>query len=64
MRFLDSPIFDEERMTSEAWSKGGIEAELQLKEQLKELKQYEQRESLQEFRSWLSQRRTKGAEKK
>jgi len=63
LRFLDSPIFDQERVTSEAWSKGGKEAELQLKNQLKELKQYEQRESLQDFRSWLSKKRTKEAEK-
>lgn len=63
LRFLDSPIFDQERMASEAWSKGGKEAELQLKKQLNELKQHEQRDSLQDFRSWLSRKRTNEVEK-
>ncbi|KAL3764990.1 hypothetical protein ACHAW5_001840 [Stephanodiscus triporus] len=52
LRYLDRPVFDDERKTAEAFSKGGIDAERQTKEMLQQVKRNKDRETLMEFRAW------------
>ena len=52
LRYLDRPIFDDERATAEEWARAGSEAELKLKQQLQTKKHDEQRKATQEFRQW------------
>ena len=47
LRYLDSPIFDNERDSAEAWSVGGREAELRVKKEWQKKKQDETKNSLQ-----------------
>ena len=47
LRFLDTPIFDNERDSTEAWGIGGREAELRVKKEWQKKKQDENKNSLQ-----------------
>ena len=52
LRYLDRPVFDDERIAAEAFAKGGIDAERQMKERLQQMKKNKDRETLVEFRNW------------
>ena len=52
LRYLDRPVFDDERMTAEAFALGGIDAERQTKDSLLQAKRNKHSESLVEFRAW------------
>ena len=52
LRYLDRPVFDDERMTAEAFALGGIDAERQTKDSLQQAKRNKDRETLTEFRAW------------
>ena len=62
LRYLDRPVFDVERKAAEAWSSGGRQAELKMIEYLKEQKKKEEREGMDDFRSWQERVRTKATE--
>ena len=52
LRYLDRPIFKNERAAAQAWSVGGIEAETKVKEEWQEQQRSQQRRATQEFRDW------------
>ncbi len=52
LRYLDRPIFDNERATAEEWARAGPEAEKELKAKLLAKKQDNERKAMQEFRQW------------
>ncbi|KAL3757208.1 hypothetical protein ACHAWU_008013 [Discostella pseudostelligera] len=52
LRYLDRPIFEDERASTEAWAKGGPDAERETKERLQQGKKDKERNSLVEFRAW------------
>ena len=52
LRYLDRPIFDEERATVEEWARAGPDGEKMLKEKLLAMKHARERNALQEFRQW------------
>lgn len=52
LRYLDRPVFDDERTATEAFSEGGIDAERQAKDRLQKLKRNKDRDALLEFRAW------------
>jgi hypothetical protein len=52
LRYLDRPVFENERAAVEAWSVGGIEAETKVKEEWQEQQRSQQRRATQEFRDW------------
>ncbi len=59
LKYLDRPIFEMERLSTEAWAKGGRTAELEMKKQLKKKKQDEERMATQKFREWQEEVRAK-----
>jgi len=62
LRYLDRPIFDNERETSEAWNKGGLNLERETKEKLRLAKKENDKLALTEFRAWQeSMRSTSGS---
>jgi hypothetical protein len=52
LRYLDRPVFENERAAVQAWSVGGIEAETKVKEEWQEQQCLQQRRATQEFRDW------------
>ena len=52
LRYLDRPIFDEERCTAEEWERAGPAAEKELKAKLLAQKQDKERKNLEAFRQW------------
>jgi len=52
LRYLDRPIFDNERATAKEWARAGPEAEKELKTKLLAKKQDNERKAMQEFRQW------------
>lgn len=52
LRYLDRPIFEAERASTEAWARGGPDAERETKERLQQAKKDKERNSLVEFRAW------------
>jgi dynein assembly factor 1 len=63
LRYLDTPIFEMERATAEAWSIGGREAELKEKTTWQNKMKEEERKSMETFRQWQLQVREKKQEK-
>ena len=64
LRYLDRPVFDMERATSEAWALGGREAELKTRERLKAEQKKEERKAMDDFRSWQQTTREKATDDK
>lgn len=64
LRYLDTPIFDAERATAEAWWIGGRDAELKKKTELQDKMRQEEKENMNAFRTWQQQIREKVLEKK
>jgi len=58
LRYLDRPIFDNERATAEEWARAGTGAEQELKAKLLAKKQDKERNAMQEFRKWQESVRT------
>ena len=58
LRYLDRPIFDNERATAEEWARAGPGAEQELKAKLLAKKQDKERNAMQEFRKWQESVRT------
>lgn len=58
LRYLDRPIFDNERATAEEWARAGLGAEQELKAKLLAKKQDKERNAMQEFRQWQESVRT------
>ena len=52
LRYLDRPIFEMERLSTEAWATGGRTAELEMKKRLQKHKRDEERMATQNFRQW------------
>lgn len=57
LRYMDRPIFDNERACSEAWASGGYELERKVKKEWAEKKRNEEKQSLQDFRDWQAKLR-------
>eukprot|EP00519_Triparma_laevis_P008402 CAMPEP_0182513346 /NCGR_PEP_ID=MMETSP1321-20130603/33854_1 /TAXON_ID=91990 /ORGANISM="Bolidomonas sp., Strain RCC1657" /LENGTH=680 /DNA_ID=CAMNT_0024720347 /DNA_START=48 /DNA_END=2090 /DNA_ORIENTATION=+ len=57
LRYLDRPIFDNERACSEAWAEGGYELERKVKKEWAQKKRDESKQSLQDFRDWQAKLR-------
>ncbi|KAL7493150.1 hypothetical protein ACHAWT_006748 [Skeletonema menzelii] len=58
LRYLDRPIFDNERDIAEEWARAGPEAEKELKAKLLAKKQDIERNAMKEFRQWQESVRT------
>jgi dynein assembly factor 1 len=52
LRYLDRPIFDDERALAEEWACGGQEGELKLKQELQAAKRDQNTKATKEFRQW------------
>jgi len=59
LKYLDSPVFDMERATAEAWSSGGREAELAMRNEWQKKKAEENRKGVDDFRKWQAEIRAK-----
>ena len=64
LRYLDRPIFDLERISSEAWSTGGRDAELKVKTEWQAKMRLEERNRTETFRQWQDSIRVKALEDK
>jgi dynein assembly factor 1 len=60
LRYLDRPVFDNERAAIEAWAVGGPEAEAKVKEEWKQMIKDKHRHGTQEFRDWQATVRSDG----
>lgn len=54
LRYLDRPVSEMERATSEAWSTGGAEAEQEMKQNWQKMTKDKEHLGIQEFREWQS----------
>ncbi|KAL7453373.1 hypothetical protein ACHAWC_005049 [Mediolabrus comicus] len=52
LRYLDRPIFDDERALAEEWACGGQEGEAKLKQELQAAKRDQNTKATKEFRHW------------
>lgn len=52
LRYLDRPVFENERAAVEAWAVGGAEAEAKVKAEYAQRNKDKQRRTTQEFRDW------------
>ena len=59
LRSLDSPIFELERISAEAWAVGGSEAEKKAKQDFQERQREKDKQKLQQFRLWKDNARDK-----
>ena len=64
LKYMDRPIFDMERATTEAWATGGRAAELAMKNKLLNKKKQEERTATQNFRKWQEEVRAKAMKNK
>mmetsp|Transcript_17739 Transcript_17739/g.22058 ORF Transcript_17739/g.22058 Transcript_17739/m.22058 type:complete len:647 (-) Transcript_17739:201-2141(-) len=62
LRYLDRPVFDDERAACEAWLRGGREEELRVKEELKAKRWEKEKRGMEDFRRWQHQIREKRKE--
>ncbi|KAL7555290.1 hypothetical protein ACHAWF_018993 [Thalassiosira exigua] len=60
LRYLDRPVFDNERATAEAWAQGGLDAERETKDRLHQAKLDKERKAIEEFRAWQESVRITG----
>jgi len=61
LRYLDRPIFDNEREVAESWAKGGLDLERETKERLRLAKMENDKLALTEFRAWQESVRSTSA---
>ena len=52
LRYLDRPIFENERAAVEAWAIGGPDAETRVKQEWQQMNRDKQHQATQEFRDW------------
>ncbi|EJK76531.1 hypothetical protein THAOC_01703, partial [Thalassiosira oceanica] len=52
LRYLDRPVFEEERAAAEAWGQGGAQAEKDAKASILQGKRDAERAKVEEFRAW------------
>lgn len=64
LRYLDRPVFDMERASSEAWSMGGRDAELKTQLEWKEKKQQDEARGMESFRKWQMELRAQAISEK
>ena len=62
LRYVDRPVFDDERAAAVAWSVGGYELEKKVKLEWKEKARDKDRQGLQDFRDWRAELRKKKEE--
>ena len=62
LRYMDRPVFGDERATAEAWEKGGYELEQKVRKELQEKSRNKDKQSLQDFRDWQKEVRRKRQE--
>lgn len=58
LKYLDRPIFEMERATTEAWASGGRSAEREMKNMLLARKREEERMATKKFRAWQEEIRS------
>lgn len=63
LKYLDRPVFDQERAMAEAWSVGGREAEAQTKKEWQERERNTNRQGLKDYRKWQERMRKEAKEK-
>ena len=52
LRYMDRPVFENERAAAEAFADGGYEKEKEVKQEWAQKKRDEEKQSLQDFRDW------------
>ena len=57
VKYVDRPVFDQERAMAEAWAVGGHEAEARAKKEWQEKERKMHRQGLQDFRQWQERMR-------
>ena len=63
LKYLDRPVFDQERAMAEAWSVGGREAEARTKKEWQERERDANRQGLDDYRKWQERMRKEAMEK-
>ncbi|GMI31804.1 hypothetical protein TrCOL_g7453 [Triparma columacea] len=62
LRYMDRPVFENERAGAEAWAEGGYELERKVKQEWAQKKRDSEKQSLQDFRDWQNELRKQKAE--
>ena len=62
LKYLDRPVFDQERAMAEAWSVGGREAEARTKKEWQERERNANRQGLEDYRRWQERVREEAME--
>ncbi|CAM9645077.1 unnamed protein product, partial [Phaeothamnion confervicola] len=62
LRYLDRPVFEQERLTAEAWAVGGAKAEQTARQNCQQRRRDDDRRHMTEFREWQEQQRRKHQE--
>jgi hypothetical protein len=57
LRFMDRPVFEDERACSLAWAEGGNELERKVKKELQEKARNKDKVEMQDFRDWQAEMR-------
>ena len=63
LKYLDRPVFDQERAMAEAWAVGGREAEARTKKEWQEKERNANRQGLEDYRQWQERMRKEAEEK-